>query len=382
MKDRYKRVYQFKIELRGIEPPVWRRIQVSESYTFWDLHVAIQDSMGWFDYHLHSFHVVNPQTGKNEEMVCYIDPMEGSDKQILIYGWDKTIADYFSPENSHSLYEYDFGDSWNHDIVLEEILPRQKNTEYPICISGENACPPEDCGGVMGYMNMLDIIKDPSHEDYEEFMEWLGGKFDSTYFDKDKVVFDNPRERWDEAFGETDDPDEDYLFELNEIPNETEAKMKILSRNFIRNIWEKVKTGEFNDLPPEEYKLALIMKEHEEEFFNQFEFADITYDHEYNPDEEVNPFLHIFIHSIIENQLEERNPIEVFQFYNSMKKKNCSRHVAIHLIGTILAPLMLPVLQNSGPFDIDTYKYLLKKYKNRKPEKIPDLLDKEDTIFF
>lgn len=170
----------------------------------------------------------------------------------------------------------------------------------------------------------------------------------------------------------------------DEMPNEIKKYMKEYSRNYFIDIWQKVKANDFYDLSSEESKLARIMKDHEDEFFNQFEFADLTYDHEYDPDEETNPFLHICIHSTVENQLEERDPIEVYQFYNSMRKKKCDRHNVIHLIGMILAPLIFSVLQDRVPFDIDTYRYLLKKYKNRKPEKIPDLLDKEErlNIFF
>ena len=114
-------------------------------------------------------------------------------------------------------------------------------------------------------------------------------------------------------------------------------------------------------------RLAQIMKDHEEEFSNEFEFSDLTSDHEYDPDTEVNPFLHVYLHSAVENQLSEREPIEVFQFYNAMRKKKCSHHDSIHLIGVILAPLMFSVIKEQKPFDIETYKHLLKKYKTPNP---------------
>jgi len=83
------------------------------------------------------------------------------------------------------VYEYDFGDGWTHNIVLEDILEKVKNTFYPVCIDGKRACPPEDCGGFPGYMNLLEVISDPKHEEYEDIVEWLGEEFDPEEFDKE-----------------------------------------------------------------------------------------------------------------------------------------------------------------------------------------------------
>ncbi len=196
-KKKYSRVYQFKITLEGIKPPIWRRIQVPETYTFWDLHVAIQDAMGWEDYHLHEFEVVNPSTGLKENIRI---PAEASGTEVLSERKQK-IADYFSMENRTASYVYDFGDGWEHKIQLEEILPREKGVKYPKCINGKRACPPEDCGGVWGYADLLEIIKDPEHEEYEEMMEWLGGSFDPEHFDVNEVSFDDPDKRYKFASG-------------------------------------------------------------------------------------------------------------------------------------------------------------------------------------
>ncbi len=196
-KKKYSRVYQFKITLEGIKPPIWRRIQVPETYTFWDLHVAIQDAMGWEDYHLHEFEVVNPSTGLKENIRI---PAEASGTEVLSERKQK-IADYFSMENRTASYVYDFGDGWEHKILLEEILPREKGVKFPNCINGKRACPPEDCGGVWGYADLLEIIKDPEHEEYEEMMEWLGGSFDPEHFDVNEVSFDDPDKRYKFASG-------------------------------------------------------------------------------------------------------------------------------------------------------------------------------------
>jgi len=107
----------------------------------------------------------------------------------------RKIANYFSMKNPTANYEYDFGDSWEHKIQLEKILPREKDVNYPRCIGGKRACPPEDCGGIWGYERLLEILKDPKHEEYEEMLEWVGGEFDPELFDADNIVFSDPDKR-------------------------------------------------------------------------------------------------------------------------------------------------------------------------------------------
>jgi hypothetical protein len=198
MKKKFSQAYQFKITLKGIKPPIWRRIQVPETYTFWDLHVAIQDAMGWTDSHLHEFEMLNPYIGIGVKIGI---PDEEFEYSIDILPEQKQkIANWFSVENRFADYRYDFGDDWRHRIELEEISPREKDRDYPICIKGKRACPPEDCGGVWGYQDFLEAIRDPSHEEHEEMLEWAGGEFDPEYFDVDEVIFDDPDERRKIAF--------------------------------------------------------------------------------------------------------------------------------------------------------------------------------------
>jgi len=130
-------------------------------------------------------------------------------------------------------------------------------------------------------------------------------------------------------------------------------------------------------LGEEEQRLAKIMLDHSDEYFNQFEFADVLADREFDPESEVNPFLHITLHAIAEKQVQDRDPIEAFQFYNAMLKNKCRRHEAIHLLGAILIKFIFPVLKERARFSLDGYRNLLKKYKSRKPEKIFDVLEKE-----
>jgi hypothetical protein len=200
MARKFENVYQFKITLTGIEPPVWRRIQVPETYSFWDLHVAIQDSMGWEDYHLHEFRV--PVKGSKKSLKIGIPSEDDS-----TYGWTvlpghrEKISDRFTMRiNKKADYLYDFGDDWTHEVLLEGILTRDESVEYPICIGGEKACPPEDCGGVWGYGDIIRILrKGAKNKDDEEFLGWLGD-FDPDGFDPEKVKFDDPKKRFKMAF--------------------------------------------------------------------------------------------------------------------------------------------------------------------------------------
>lgn len=199
MKKKFDSVFQFKITLKGIRPPIWRRIQVPETYTFWDLHVAIQDAMGWSDSHLHHFETLNPSTGMEEEIGIPDEEIEW-DTEILP-GWKQKIADYFSVNNTKSEYVYDFGDNWEHRVKLEKILPRQEGIPYPKCTDGKRACPPEDCGGSCGYEDLLKAITNPKHPEHKEMLDWVGGSFDPEHFDIKEVVFENPAQRLKYALG-------------------------------------------------------------------------------------------------------------------------------------------------------------------------------------
>ena len=122
-KSKYSNIYQFRISLKEVEQPTWRRIQVPEIYTFWDLHVAIQDSMGWNDHHLHSFKLKDPVTGEKEEIgIPSDDPLDIP----FLPGWEEHISIWFST-NQQAEYVYDFGDNWHHEVELENILPREEN---------------------------------------------------------------------------------------------------------------------------------------------------------------------------------------------------------------------------------------------------------------
>lgn len=201
MKKTFKNLYQFKVTLENISPAIWRQILVPESYSFWDLHTAIQDAMGWLDCHLHNFETTNPVTGAKE--LIGIPPDETFEDGINeLPGWNLYIKDYFSKNNPSMVYTYDYGDGWEHQIEFEGILFKKPDVKYPICIAGERSCPPENCGGPYGYDSLLKILKNRKHPEYKSMKEWIGKDFKSEEFDPKKVLFDNPNDRWNYAFAE------------------------------------------------------------------------------------------------------------------------------------------------------------------------------------
>lgn len=199
MSKKINEVYQFKITLNNSKPPIWRRIVVPSDYSFWDLHVAIQNCMGWYGYHLHIFEMINPALNRKVE-IGIPEQENGVFYRIVLPEVKEQISKYFNENNRNARYEYDFGDSWIHTIKLEKILPASPEEKYPKCIKGKMACPPEDCGGIWGYHNMLSILSDPKNEEYDETIEWLGTDFNPEKFDPDAVWFDDPKERWKQNF--------------------------------------------------------------------------------------------------------------------------------------------------------------------------------------
>ncbi len=158
---------------------------------------------------------------------------------------------------------------------------------------------------------------------------------------------------------------DDYVFET----------LRGINRKHFHEIWEKAQSGDLQSLAEEEQRLGRIMLDHSDEYFNQFEFADALADHKYNPETDVNPFLHVHLHTIAEKQLEDRDPVEAFQFYNAMLRKKCGRHEAIHLLTAILVKFIFLILKEKKPFPLESYRKILKEYKSRNPKKINRLID-------
>ena len=134
----------------------------------------------------------------------------------VLPGWMIPIAELFTLTARRATYEYDFGDGWEHDILMEKILLRDKSAQYPVCTGGRRACPPEDCGGIGGYEDFLAAVVDPAHAEHAALLEWVGGSFDPKHFDKNEIQFDDPRQRWELAFRqETEGDNQLHLHQKN-----------------------------------------------------------------------------------------------------------------------------------------------------------------------
>ncbi|MDH7484783.1 MAG: plasmid pRiA4b ORF-3 family protein [Anaerolineae bacterium] len=172
-------IYQIKVTLEDSKPPIWRRILVRSDITLDKLHRILQVVMGWGDYHLHQFIVGRTHYG--EPHPDYEGFLEMHDERQV------KLNQIVPGEGFKFRYEYDFGDSWLHQVLVEKILPSEPGQHYPVCIKGQRACPPEDVGGIWGYYDFLQAIQDPHHPEHDEYLEWIGGEFDPEEFDLDEV---------------------------------------------------------------------------------------------------------------------------------------------------------------------------------------------------
>ncbi|CAN5711098.1 plasmid pRiA4b ORF-3 family protein [soil metagenome] len=169
-----KLAYQLKVTLRGTRPPIWRRVEVPGRTTLSRLHDVIQIAMGWTDSHLHQFVAAGVMFGVPDPE--WDMPVKRSARVRL----DQVLR---VPKDD-LIYEYDFGDGWEHRVVLEKVLPLDAaRHRQPLVTGGRRACPPEDCGGVGGYYAMLAILDDPANPEHDEMLAWVGGGFDAEHFD-------------------------------------------------------------------------------------------------------------------------------------------------------------------------------------------------------
>lgn len=190
---------RFKITLTGIRPPIWRRIEVPHTYTFWDLHSAIQDAMGWENYHLHEFRpgLYDPRYAYQDEGLSIGLPNQEPGRLVLL-GWKVRLSKHFREPGDRGLYLYDFGDDWIHRIVFEAKVRRPEGISEPVCLGGKRACPPEDCGGVGGYYDLVDALAGKTEESQRfrdpEFYESYSD-YDPAFFHPETVVFMDPKAR-------------------------------------------------------------------------------------------------------------------------------------------------------------------------------------------
>jgi hypothetical protein len=187
-------VHELKITLQGSKPPIWRKVAVSSDMRLSDLHKVIQIVMGWTDSHLHQF-IVSDRSRKEARIrglpgYTHFDRCISSPQFELEDVEDESkimLSELVPTVGIKFIYEYDFGDSWEHLIEVVKIGPPAEGVKYPVCLAGKLACPPDDCGGIGGYYSMLEAIKDPKLEDYEDMLAWVGEDFDPERFDIDEI---------------------------------------------------------------------------------------------------------------------------------------------------------------------------------------------------
>ena len=170
-------MYQLKVTLRGSRPAIWRRVTVSSEVTLYELHRILQVVMGWMDSHPHEFERGRTLYGQS-------DPEFGvrriSERKIR-------LQDVLRKPRDRMRYQYDFGDSWEHDVLLEAVLPAGTEAQPPRVLDGKGACPPEDVGGIWGYAEFLEAIRDPQHPEHQSMLDWCGGAFDPDAFDAAEI---------------------------------------------------------------------------------------------------------------------------------------------------------------------------------------------------
>ena len=166
-------IYQLKVLLKGTKPSIWRQLLIASTVTLDDAHVALQIVMGWTNSHLHEFVCGHDRYGVPDE------EFSSDIKDEIDYRLDKLLMQ----EKDKLTYLYDFGDGWEHEVVLEKILPFDTDTVLPLCLKGSRACPPEDVGGIPGYQMFIKTITNPTHPEHEDMLEWIGGDFDPDDFD-------------------------------------------------------------------------------------------------------------------------------------------------------------------------------------------------------
>ncbi len=170
-------IFQIKIIMEGITPKIWRRILVKDTISFHDLHNVIQLVMGWGNYHLYSFYA-------HKEEIGIPDP---DFRNELLNAKKIKLKDKLSLKQKFG-YVYDFGDNWEHLLTVEKILDHKDGAPVPVCLEGERAGPPEDCGSYPGYYELMRIQKNKKHSEYKErIVGWLGEDFDFEHFDIDEI---------------------------------------------------------------------------------------------------------------------------------------------------------------------------------------------------
>lgn len=169
-------IYELKITLRDTRPPIWRRLRVRSDVTLFKFHSILQFVMGWMDGHMHQFVANGKAYGRADPEF----PESENEQKIL-------LGEVLRKAKDVLVYEYDFGDGWEHTVVLEQVLEVAPGGTYPYVVKGKRACPPEDCGGTRGYGHLLEVLADTTHSEHADMVDWVGGAFDPEAFDVGEI---------------------------------------------------------------------------------------------------------------------------------------------------------------------------------------------------
>lgn len=172
-------VYQLKISLVDSKPLIWRRVLVRGTIPLNRLHKVFQVVMGWADSHLHQFEIAGKRYGQKD--------LDEEDMQLRDER-RKRLSAFGLQEGDVFIYRYDFGDDWEHEVLVENRLTSEAELKNPVCLGGMNACPPDDSGGVHSYRGMLKALAQPEHESHEDVKQWIGGEWDATKFEAGSVT--------------------------------------------------------------------------------------------------------------------------------------------------------------------------------------------------
>jgi hypothetical protein len=172
-----KTAIQLRISLKDHTPTIWRRLVVPGEIKLSKLHSIFQAAMGWEDYHLHQFQIGEQVYGVPDDELDFeeFDDVDDVDEDTVLLSEVVTAPMRFS-------YQYDFGDNWQHEVVVETMEPVPLVLKFAACIDGQRACPPEDCGGTGGFEEFVEAVTDPTHEEHVDYVQWVGRPFDPEAF--------------------------------------------------------------------------------------------------------------------------------------------------------------------------------------------------------
>jgi hypothetical protein len=315
-KDSQAKIMQIKVSLVDVDPPVWRRLIVPGDISLGDFHYVLQSAMGWGNEHLHEFIYKDKHYGPPD-----------SESFHPIYDEDAFRLDSIMRQKGSVLaYLYDFGDSWMHRVELENNLDPEPGADYPRCLEGQRACPPEDCGGAPGYREILMAIAKPKLKKHKELIEWVGEDFDPGHFDSHEVneLFAHEAQMNSEY--------EEYNSPIDYDENDTEDDWE----DFSEEVYD-ADTG-----PDPEAWLAL--EEDERHIWTQA-YHELKKPH----DRPENPKIHAIMHSVAETWLASGDPPEARIALERLTSEGLSRHEAIHAIASALAGQIWEILQGRKP---------------------------------